>query len=514
VAKEARSSYRAFAARETVVDAVDADLTELTAKMFAGPKGAKKARAIDSASSEGSIEIEDDLEESVEIVDEDDVVELESKQQEVESVSPTLDGGDEDQDVDDEELELLDKLDDEDLDPVALAADRPASPSIPADWWREDDGSGSSSGISESEIIQLGPKVPFVLEVIAHAARRDEKVLIFSNSLVTLDFLETVLRSEWYKFLRSNSAVGSSADPGSDPNKQFRFWRPGTQFLRLDGAVGGDTRQQHVDSFNSTNSKASVFLISTRAGNMGISLVGANRVIIFDTSWNPANDLQALFRCYRYGQKKPVFVYRLLAYNSMEEKIYKRQVVKSAMAARIVDKIEPDRVFTEKEHAELFQFEEEVATRQEISDVLEKSPRDPVLTAVANIVADSVLSIRDHEPLLEDKPEEKLTEEEQNAAEEDYQTEIQPPPPPPPAPVVPLFEHAPAAPASPAIPELPGLPSWGALDPFVAHAFSTALRNPNSLFALPVHTLEQMWNSLNPEFLQSLGFRPSNPDGR
>ena len=75
-----------------------------------------------------------------------------------------------------------------------------------------------------------------------------------------------------------------------------------------------------------------VFLISTRAGGLGLNLVSANRVVIFDPNWNPAQDLQAQDRSFRYGQKRHVVVFRLLAAGSLEELVYSRQIYKQQLS--------------------------------------------------------------------------------------------------------------------------------------------------------------------------------------
>lgn len=75
-----------------------------------------------------------------------------------------------------------------------------------------------------------------------------------------------------------------------------------------------------------------MFLISTRAGGLGLNLVSANRVVIFDPNWNPAQDLQAQDRSFRYGQKRHVVVFRLLAAGSLEELVYSRQVYKQQLS--------------------------------------------------------------------------------------------------------------------------------------------------------------------------------------
>lgn len=128
-----------------------------------------------------------------------------------------------------------------------------------------------------------------------------DKILLFSYSVRMLDILE--------KFLI----------------------RKGYSFSRLDGSTPTALRQSLVDDFNSSPSKQ-VFLISTRAGGLGLNLVSANRVVIFDPNWNPAQDLQAQDRSFRFGQKRHVVVFRLLAAGSLEELVYSRQVYKQQLS--------------------------------------------------------------------------------------------------------------------------------------------------------------------------------------
>ena len=91
---------------------------------------------------------------------------------------------------------------------------------------------------------------------------------------------------------------------------------------RLDGSVPPAQRNQMVTSFNAGYG-GDVFLLSCKAGGVGLNLVGANRLVLFDSDWNPANDLQALARVWREGQKRPVVIYRLVSTGTIEEKIFR-----------------------------------------------------------------------------------------------------------------------------------------------------------------------------------------------
>lgn len=103
-------------------------------------------------------------------------------------------------------------------------------------------------------------------------------------------------------------------------------WRRGKDYERIDGSLNAVQRNTLQTRFNSPSQRFRLLIISTKAGGLGVNLTAANRLVIFDVSWNPSHDIQSIFRSYRFGQTKPVYIYRLVAQGTMEEKMYDRQV--------------------------------------------------------------------------------------------------------------------------------------------------------------------------------------------
>ena len=156
-----------------------------------------------------------------------------------------------------------------------------------------------------------------------------EKVVLVSNYTSTLDILGNLLNSLSYSF------------------------------LRLDGSVPTAKRQTLVDRFNRSSSHSCfAFLLSAKAGGMGLNLIGASRLILFDVDWNPATDAQAMARIHRDGQTKPCKVYRMLMLGALDEKIFQRQVAKVGLADSVLDSKAGISSYTRDELRDLFSFDE------------------------------------------------------------------------------------------------------------------------------------------------------------
>nr|XP_046188383.1 DNA repair and recombination protein RAD54B-like isoform X2 [Oncorhynchus gorbuscha] len=111
----------------------------------------------------------------------------------------------------------------------------------------------------------------------------------------------------------------------------------GYTYCRLDGNTPTIQRQRLVDNFNSPHSAHFLFLLSSKAGGVGLNLIGASHLVLYDIDWNPANDIQAMSRVWRDGQKKTVHIYRLLTAGTIEERIFQRQVSKQGLSGTVVD---------------------------------------------------------------------------------------------------------------------------------------------------------------------------------
>ncbi|KAF7995794.1 hypothetical protein HCN44_006901 [Aphidius gifuensis] len=156
-----------------------------------------------------------------------------------------------------------------------------------------------------------------------------DKIVLVSNYTQTLDLFEKLCRKRVYRY------------------------------VRLDGTMTIKKRAKVVENFNDPVGGDFIFMLSSKAGGCGLNLIGANRLVMFDPDWNPANDDQAMARVWRDGQKKPCFVYRFLCTGTIEEKIFQRQAHKKALSSTVVDQDEDvARHFTLTDLRDLFKLEE------------------------------------------------------------------------------------------------------------------------------------------------------------
>lgn len=255
-------------------------------------------------------------------------------------------------------------------------------------------------------LIDASAKMTIFFCILEEAIKLGDRVLAFSQSLFTLNLIED--------FLARNSL--------KHPDGQTDAWIKNVNYYRLDGSTSALEREKLINEFNN-NPKIHLFLVSTRAGSLGINLVGANRAIVFDASWNPCHDTQAVCRVYRYGQQKPCFVYRLVTDNCLERKIYDRQISKQGMADRVVDQCNPDAHLSLKEATTLSWDWEEDSQVQDFSQT-----KDTYTDEVMHRVLERHSSLLTkqpfhHESLLVDRKDKKLSQAEKRLARRGYELE-------------------------------------------------------------------------------------------
>lgn len=158
-------------------------------------------------------------------------------------------------------------------------------------------------------------------KILAGSDRREDtlKALITSSGkMMLLDQLLTKLKKDNHRVLIFSQMV-KMLDILGDYLHLRNY-----QFQRLDGTIAAGPRRQAIDHFNAPDSNDFCFLLSTRAGGLGINLMTADTVILFDSDWNPQADLQAMARAHRIGQTKPVSIYRLVSKETVEEEVLER----------------------------------------------------------------------------------------------------------------------------------------------------------------------------------------------
>ncbi|KAJ5576980.1 SNF2-related protein [Penicillium sp. DV-2018c] len=160
----------------------------------------------------------------------------------------------------------------------------------------------------------------------------DETLVSASGKMLLLDRLVTCLLSRGHKILIF-SQFKSQLDIIEDWATGLRSW----ECCRIDGAIAQSDRQAQIKAFN-TKASHKLFLLSTRAGGQGINLVAADTVILFDSDWNPQQDLQAQDRAHRIGQTRPVIIYRLATKGTVEQTLLEKADSKRRLERLVIQK--------------------------------------------------------------------------------------------------------------------------------------------------------------------------------
>ena len=151
---------------------------------------------------------------------------------------------------------------------------------------------------TDEHLVENAAKMVMLDKLLKKMHAQDSRVLIFSQMSRVLDILED------YSVMR------------------------GYKYCRIDGSTAHEDRIAAIDDYNKPGSEKFIFLLTTRAGGLGINLTSADIVVLFDSDWNPQADLQAMDRAHRIGQTKQVYVFRFVTENAIEEKVLERAAQK------------------------------------------------------------------------------------------------------------------------------------------------------------------------------------------
>ena len=185
-------------------------------------------------------------------------------------------------------------------------------------------------------MVQSSGKMVLIDKLLTKLKMGGHKVLIFSQMTKCLDLIQEYLRA--------------------------KAWA----YERIDGSVRGEYRQASIDRFSAPDSESFVFLLCTRAGGVGINLTAADTCIIFDSDWNPQNDLQAQSRIHRIGQKKSVKIYRLITRNTYEREMFDRASIKLGLDKALLQRSTDADPFDSKNKST------GSLSKQEVEDLLKK----------------------------------------------------------------------------------------------------------------------------------------------
>ncbi|KNG82509.1 putative SNF2 family helicase/ATPase [Aspergillus nomiae NRRL 13137] len=235
------------------------------------------------------------------------------------------------------------------------------------------------ASVPDLKALEMSHRAQIMNAIIDESIKAGDKILVFSHSIPTLNYIEHTLQSS---------------------NRRYS---------RLDGRTPVVTRQDATKRFN-RGSDQQVYLISTRAGGLGLNIPGANRVIIFDFKFSPVWEEQAVGRAYRLGQQKPVYVYRFIAGGTFEEVMYNKAVFKTQLAFRVVDKKNPVR-WAQKSLGE-YLFPAKPVPQKDIAEYLGRDPQvlDKIIMgdngeekSICNIALTETFQKEDNDKLTEEE---------------------------------------------------------------------------------------------------------------